>query len=244
MSTVNVFESLKQIKVDRPSDKIIEQIKELISSGQLKPGDKLLPERKLSERFGLGRGHVREALQKLEFYGILKTLPQSGTVVAGLGVTALEGLINDVLQLNDSDFHSMVETRVILEINAAKLAAQRANADELAKIEEALNAFRVKVEAGEEGVEEDLMFHLKIAEASENKVLKSLLLIIVPDLISYTKDLHICGDGRSLQALQEHEEIFGHIKNQKVEAAGKAMKNHLKDVLNYDPNLSGSNGHK
>ncbi len=242
MSKLDVFESLEQIKMESPSDKIIGQIKKLISSGQLKPGDKLPSERKLSEKFGLGRGYVREALQKLEFYGILRTLPQSGTVVAGLGVTALEGLINDVLELNDNDFHSMVETRVILEINAAKFAAQRANVQELAKIENALNAFRLKVEAGEEGVEEDLMFHLKIAEASENTVLKSLLLIIVPDLIEYAKDLNICGDGRSLQALEEHQEIFAHIKNGQPEEAGLAMRNHLKDVLNYDPNLAGSNG--
>jgi len=52
----------------------------------------------------------RDALQKLEFYGILRTLPQSGTVVAGMGIAALEGLITDVLQLEESDFHSLVET--------------------------------------------------------------------------------------------------------------------------------------
>lgn len=228
--------------MDRPSDKIIEQIKMLISSGQLKPGDRLPSERKLSEKFGLGRGYVREALQKLEFYGILRTLPQSGTVVAGLGVAALEGLINDVLQLNNSDFHSMIETRVILEINASKLAAQRAEPLELSKIEEALEAFKFKVEAGEEGVEEDLMFHLKIAEASKNTVLKSLFLIIVPDLIKYTKDLHLCADGRSMEALKEHEEIFNHIRNKDPEAAGKAMKNHLRDVLQFDPDTMGLNG--
>ncbi len=242
MNKTDVFESLRQIKMDRPSDKIIEQIKMLISSGQLKPGDRLPSERKLSEKFGLGRGYVREALQKLEFYGILRTLPQSGTVVAGLGVAALEGLINDVLQLNNSDFHSMIETRVILEINASKLAAQRAEPLELSKIEEALEAFKFKVEAGEEGVEEDLMFHLKIAEASKNTVLKSLFLIIVPDLIKYTKDLHLCADGRSMEALKEHEEIFNHIRNKDPEAAGKAMKNHLRDVLQFDPDTMGLNG--
>ncbi len=243
MRKVDVFESLEQIKMERPSDKIIEQIKALISSGQLKPGDRLPSERKLSEKFGLGRGYVREAIQKLEFYGILRTLPQSGTVVAGLGVSALEGLINDVLQLNNADFHSMVETRVILEINAARLAAERASDESLSKIEEALKAFRTKVEAGEQGVEEDLMFHLKIAEAGENAVLKSLLLIIVPDLIDYTKNLNICGDGRSLKSLEEHDIIFKHIKAKDSEAAGQAMRLHLNDVLTYDPGLNRSNGH-
>lgn len=232
---MDVFENLQLIKIEKPSDKIIEQIKALISSGQLKPGDRLPSERKLSEKFGLGRGHVREAIQKLEFYGILKTLPQSGTVVAGLGVAALEGLINDVLQLNQSDFHSMVETRVILEINAAKFAAKRASDEELRKIEQALDAFNAKVELGEQGVEEDLMFHLKIAEASENSVLRSLLLIIVPDLIRHTKDLNICADGRALQSVKEHRKIFEEIMNGNSEGAGIAMRDHLKDVLEYKP---------
>ncbi|MDN5214894.1 FadR/GntR family transcriptional regulator [Fulvivirgaceae bacterium BMA12] len=240
---MDIFENLQQIKIERPSDKIIGQIKALISSGQLKPGDRLPSERKLSEKFGVGRGYVREAIQKLEFYGILRTLPQSGTLVAGLGVTALEGLINDVLQLNQSDFHSLVETRVILEINAAKLAAERANDAELRKISQALEAFNAKVESGEEAVEEDLMFHLKIAEASENSVLKSLLLIIVPDLINYTKTLKICADDRPIRSMKEHQEIFDEIVSGNSEGAGKAMRTHLKDVLEYrPPNDLGING--
>ena len=131
---MDIFENLSEIKIEKPSDKIIHRSKGLISSGQLNPGDRLPSERKLSEKLGVGRGHVREALQKLEFYGILRTLPQSGTVVAGLGVNALEGLINDVLELNNADFHSMVETRVILEINAARLAATGANKEELKRL--------------------------------------------------------------------------------------------------------------
>ena len=78
----DVLSNFTEIEVEKPVDKIIRQIRELISSGQLRPGDKLPSERQLSERFGLGRTNVRDAIHKLEFYGILKTLPQSGTFVA------------------------------------------------------------------------------------------------------------------------------------------------------------------
>ena len=67
--------------LETPTDKVISKIKELIISGVLKPGDKLPAERKMAIEFGFGRTHVREALHKLEFYGIIKTLPQSGSVV-------------------------------------------------------------------------------------------------------------------------------------------------------------------
>ena len=187
---LNIF---KEVQVEKPTDKIIQQIKELIRSGQLKPGDKLPPERKLVEQLGVGRGHVREALRKLEFYGILKTLPQSGTVVEGLGVKALEGLITDVLELERPDFYSLVETRYMLEINSVRLAAERRTEQDLASLEKALSEFAKKVEKGEQGVEGDLMFHLKIADISKNTVLRSLILIVIPDMIRFSLALSFNG---------------------------------------------------
>ncbi|MEZ4687015.1 MAG: FadR/GntR family transcriptional regulator [Bacteroidia bacterium] len=229
----NVSNIFQEIQVEKPSDKIIQQIRELIRSGQLKPGDKLPPERKLVEQFGVGRGHVREALRKLEFYGILKTLPQSGTVVEGLGVKALEGLITDVLELEKPDFYSLVETRFMLEVNSVRLAAERRTEQDLASLEEALSEFAKKVENGEQGVEEDLMFHLKIADASKNTVLRSLTMIVIPDMIRFAKELDICGNGRFLKALEEHRAIFQEIKAGNPDGAAEAMKAHLKDMLDH-----------
>lgn len=67
MEQFKAFENIKVIKIENPVDKIIRQIKNLISSGQLKPGDCLPSERLLAERFGVGRGYIREAILKLEF---------------------------------------------------------------------------------------------------------------------------------------------------------------------------------
>ena len=166
----NIDTLFQEIVIETPVDKIIKQIKALITSGQLKPGDKLPSERKLSDKLGVSRSHVREALQKLDFYGILKTLPQSGTVVAGIGITALEGLISDVLKIENNDFASLVETRVLLEIESAKLAAERRSDEDIKKIQVALNAYEQEVNDGGKAIEEDLIFHLKIAEASKNSV--------------------------------------------------------------------------
>ncbi len=60
----------------------------------------------LSEKFGVSRGNVRDAIQKLEFYGLLKSIPQSGTFVANIGVIAMNGMIDDILQLEKPDFKS------------------------------------------------------------------------------------------------------------------------------------------
>ena len=234
-----MLDNFNEIKVETPVDKIIRQIRNLITSGQLNSGDKLPPERKLAEKLGVSRTHVRDAIRKLEFYGILKTLPQSGTFVSGMGITALEGLITDVLKLEKSDFTSLVETRVILETNGAKLAAERRTPEDIIEIEKALIAYETKITQNKTAVEEDLMFHLKIAEASKNAVLKSLMLIITPDIVNSFIQYKVCDDEEAeRKALREHEEILKHIVNQDGEAAAKAMKKHLKDVIDFGRSIT------
>jgi GntR family transcriptional regulator, transcriptional repressor for pyruvate dehydrogenase complex len=229
METLNNF---KEIKIDSPVDIIIGQIRDLIISGELVPGDKLPPERKLSEKLGISRSYVREAIKKLEFYGIVKTHPQSGTVIAGLGITALEGLITDVLKMEGSDFHSLIETRLILEAQTAKFAAIRRTESDIEELEEALSLYEAKVKVGEQAIDEDLLFHIKIAESSKNNVLKSLMLIVTPDILTHFTKHNVCGGGKPFGALQEHKEILEHIKNQDPEKAEKAMINHLSDIIN------------
>ena len=228
-----MLDNFNQIKVENPSDVIIRQIRRLITSGQLNPGDKLPPERKLAEKFGVGRSYVRDAIKKLEFYGILRTLPQSGTVIAGLGITALEGLITDVLELEESDFKSLVETRIILEIDAASRAAERRTEEDIISLKKALDSYEKKVYSGSTAVEEDLFFHLKIAEASKNIVLKSLMLIITPDILKSYNELKVCDNDQINKPLEEHRLIFQHIIDQNIPAAKEAMRTHLEDVLDF-----------
>lgn len=228
----DVLNGLKEVVVEKPVDVIIRQIKELLISGQLKPGDKLPPERKLSEKFGVGRTHVREAIQKLEFYGILKTKPQSGTYVAGIGISALEGLISDILKIDAYSFMSLVETRVLLETSAVALAAERRTKDDIEKLELSLNNYLAKARQGIKAVDEDLMFHLTIAEVSKNQVLKSLLLIIIPDIITNYSVFKVC-DTITDKALNEHTLLFQQIKDGNAEGAQATMKEHLQGVMDF-----------
>ena len=91
----------ENIKYGKNEEVVISKIKEMISNGILKPGDRLPAERKMALDFGVGRAQVREALHKLEYYGIIKTLPQSGSVINRLDINTLDGLIGDVLNLQD-----------------------------------------------------------------------------------------------------------------------------------------------
>lgn len=223
-----IIGQLSPVQFQKPADLIIRQIKNLLSSGALKAGDRLPPERELAEQLGVGRGHVREALRKLEFYGILQTFPQSGTVVASLGAGALDRLICNLLDLDRDDIKALTETRGILEIHSAQLAAQRASKAEIADIKAALEAFRVEVQAGRPAVEEDLLFHLAIARSAHNPVMSSLIGLMTPDIIRLHKAARVCEGGRASSALQEHVKIFAAIADHDPKAATMAMSEHVR----------------
>lgn len=231
METIKLFENIGTIQIETPVDKIIVAIKNLITSGQLKPGDRLPPERLLAERFGVGRGYIREAILKLEFYGLLKTSPQSGSYVAGLSIKILDSIFSDVINFNKDDFASMIEARYYMEINAARLAAERRTKADIAAMEDALADYDRKAKNGEVVVEEDMLFHIKIASATKNTVIESMLLILIPDLIKFIVDNNICHSKRCEISIKEHRKILNAIVDKNPDAAGKAMSEHLKDIM-------------
>ena len=212
---------------------IILGIKNLINYKNLEPGDKLPSERMLSEKFDVSRSNVREAIQKLEFYGLLKSIPQSGTFVANIGVIAMNGMIDDILRLEVSEFKSLVETRILLELKTARLAALRRTEDDLSKMDEALQAHKKKVENGESAIQEDLLFHLAIAKASGNSTMNTFMLIITPEIITNFQKHHVCDAGLSKRAIEDHQAIFDAIKEQNPQLAKQKMKDHFKELYMY-----------
>jgi len=223
-----VLRHFQEITYEKPSDIIIEQIYSLVSSGVLKPGDSLPSERALAERFAVGRGYVREAIRKLEFYGILSTLPQRKTVVANLGVKALEGLIANVLKIGKQDMESLLEAREILESTTARLATERATRKDIEELIATHEEFKSKVENCGTAIDEDLLFHLKIAEVGRNTVLRSLISLITPDIIALSNDLDSCAGGRADLSFSEHEAILDSIIGKDPKAAEAAMAYHMK----------------
>lgn len=226
----DAFSGIKEQNIQTPTDKVLSKIKELIKSGVLKPGDRLPAERKLALDFGFGRTQVRDALHKLEFYGIIKTLPQSGSVINGLDINTLDGLISDVLNLQNYDFYSLVETRIVLEVNAIRLCAERRTAHDLEKIQKAYDDYVAHFDTPER-VGFDFAFHRSIAEASHNPVFKAMLLIVIPDIMTIYQRERICAI--STETIKEHKKMIDCIKNQNGELAAELMTQHLQGVLDF-----------
>lgn len=228
-----MLDKFTKVQVESPVDVIIGQIRSLIVTGNLKPGDKLPSERKLSDSFGVGRTYVRDAIKKLEFFGILKPLAQSGTVVSGTDISVLEGLFTNVIKLNKKDFFYLVETRVLLERESARLAATRRSDKDIEAIWDAYYSYEAQVKKNLPGVDMDFNFHLKIAEVSQNPVIKSLMLIVIPDILKAYRKLNVCGAGRYLKSANEHIEIIKMIEKRDGDGAAQMMDKHLQDVLEF-----------
>ena len=217
---------------ENATDDIIRQIRIFLDSGDLQPGDKLPAERKLAEKFQVARSQVREAFKKLEFYNIIKTMPQRGSVISAIESTALNSLISDILKMDNCDFHSLVEARSIIEINAAKLCAIRRTEEDLKMIESAMNNYNKKIKECGSALEEDLYFHRTIAEGSKNTVLKSMMMTITPDIMVNYAKFNVCKTNFEIP-ISEHRLLFEYIKNNNAEAASNIMSQHLTGVLNF-----------
>lgn len=227
------FDIVTKSEANEVQNQIISKIRDLINYKHLEPGDKLPSERMMAEKFGVSRGNLREAIHKLEFYGLLKSIPQSGTFVANIGVIALNGMVDDILQLKEPDFKSLVETRILLELKSVRLAALRRTEEELGQIEDALKAYSEKVMKREDAVQEDLLFHLAIANASGNSTLNTFMLKITPEIITNFEKYHVCDANQAFMGIEEHQAVFDAIVKQDPTLAKAKMKEHFKALYQY-----------
>ena len=235
-----LLQHINKIEIPKAADLIIQQIRDLIKEGTLKPGERLPSENALAKTFGVSRGQVREALKRLEFYGVLNTVPQIGTFVSEMGVKALEGVISNVLHLQREDYDSLNDTRAVLEIHAAELAAVRATQEEIEEIAQAYQAFCDQRSQGKRAFDEDLYFHLKIAEYAHSSVLTSLVTLLASDIIKEYRKIEELQPDRKSNSSEEHRRILESIQHRDPRRASEAMTEHMQQILLVGKNLHGS----
>ena len=120
---------------------------------------------------------------------------------------------------------------------AARLAALNRTEQDLEEMNKALDEYEQKLQAGENAVDEDLNFHIKIAEASRNTVLKSLMLIITPDIANSFIKFKVCDDSNNLKTIEEHRAILEMISRRDASASVEAMSVHLQAIHEFSNNF-------
>jgi GntR family transcriptional regulator, transcriptional repressor for pyruvate dehydrogenase complex len=212
------------------SDDIVQQIMKQISSGNLKPGERLPSERDLCKSFNTGRSSLREALRCLSIMGVLTARVGEGTSVSTDGSKFLETVMQWRFITEKYDIRNLMETRISLEGLAAASSAERATDEEIAELEDLIERMEGLVNDARRYGALDLEFHLGIAKASQNQVIYDLVSVIRGQLARALSEVLVVPDARP-RSTEEHKDIVSNIKKRNPEAARKAMQAHLEAAI-------------
>jgi GntR family transcriptional repressor for pyruvate dehydrogenase complex len=220
--------TLTAVKRTRIHEAIVAQIREQIAGGGWMPGDQLPPERELSERFQVSRASVREAIRALESTGLVKTRSGGGTYVNSSAEVLLSPLAAAILQQKDI-LLDIFEARKLIEPEIAALAAVRADAQDIARMEAILEEQAQQIAKGETGVEADTAFHSILAQTTKNQIILRLDDTLV-DSLRETRERSLQVHGRPARSLAGHREILRAIQAKDSEKARRAMLEHLRAI--------------
>lgn len=224
-----MFQSIENKNV---SEIIIEQIQKMIMSGELKVGDKLPPERELTESLNVGRPALREALKGLEVIGLIKKIHGQGNFISNNLENSLFKPLSLSFKLNNGKIEDILDLRLLIEGYTVEEAAKKATSSDIKKLSEITNNM-INTEKIEDKAFFDKLFHYEIAKLSDNKLIINLF-----DSISYLMDSFI-GKSVMVSLLKEHsiEDIYNEhikildaIKSNDPLKAHKHMSNHLNNI--------------
>lgn len=220
------------IKNKTTSEKVIEQIKEMISNGSLKKGEKLISERQMAESLQISRTSVREAIKELEIMGLIESKQGEGNYIKNNFEDILFEPFSTMFLLKESNPQEILELRNIIEKGTVVLAAERITTKELQEIKELLNTVKGS-DCEDDLVKLDVLFHYKIAQASKNFLLQSILNAVSSLIESSIKDIRkniLVEENHKEIIKQQHNSIYEALKNNDSKIAEKAMANHLNFV--------------
>lgn len=221
--------SFHAVRRDRASHMVVAQIRGLLISGRIRPGDRLPAERRLAETLQVGRSTVREAYRALEALGLIQVQPGTATRVAR------PSMVTELVPANDTRpsaarnrQRQLFEVRLTLEPAVAALAARRATPEHVAKLRAVLETQERDLDDGRKGLEADTDFHALLFDASGNPLLGDLADQVMALL--YEQWQQVATPDRRTLSLCQHRRIFHAVEAQNPTAAERHMRVHLRSI--------------
>jgi GntR family transcriptional repressor for pyruvate dehydrogenase complex len=233
----------KPFKRIRQHEYVLEQIKKMINSGTLKPGDKLLSERELSLKLGVGRSGVKEAFRILEILGLIEVKLGDGSYMKHNDFSyffeSIANTIGFLGNLTPETMLSFLEFRSVWEIKCASLAAKNATGEDIKMMQIEINRMEKAREKEIEFKAADINFHHLMCIASKDKAIILVVQSVRNILFSYFDNVYpyICSHPEIIHnSIIVHRNILEAIKMHNDTDAEKHMKEHLdgarQDLLN------------
>jgi len=220
-----MFKSIKHVKV---SDEIVDQIRNLISQGKLKPGDRLLPERELIREFDVSRPSLREALNSLITMGFLE-IKGKRTFIKSVASESMQNPLSLLLKADTQKIFDLIEVRKAIEAWGAFLAAQRATEEDIKQLANIIEEMREAFEKGQSWEKQDADFHLGLAQATHNTI-QTHIMSTIYDLLRESMAKVFKDRSKVKKLLDHHQRIFNAIKNHSPDKARERTLEHLNYV--------------
>ncbi len=220
-----MFKPIKHVKV---SDEIVDQIRNLISQGKLKPGDRLLPERELIRKFDVSRPSLREALNSLITMGFLE-IKGKRTFIKSVTSESMQNPLSLLIKADTQKLFDLIEVRKAIEAWGAFLAAQRATEEDIKQLENIIEEMKKAYEEGQSWEKQDADFHLSIAQATHNTI-QTHMMSTIYDLLRESMAKVFKDRAKVKKLLDHHQRIFNAIKNHSPDKARERTLEHLNYV--------------
>ena len=207
-------------------EEVIARVSDLIKSAQLKSGDRLPAERELARQLGVSRPSLRSGLRVLASMGVLKSRQGAGTFVAG-GPPMLDSEpLRLLAELHGFSFDHMFQTRAILEVGAAGLAAENATDEHLATLADAIAEMYASLNDPQQYLLQDIRFHRAVAAASCNPTLATLVEMV--SAVMYERRRETIERAHDFkESLDLHQKVYRAIRERQPEEARAAMSEHI-----------------
>lgn len=223
-------DSRQALKVERLYQQVAEKIADQIDQGTYGIGERLPAERDLAALFGVSRPTIREAIIALEIEGYVEVRMGSGVYVRPHDAKHAQSMDKDVGPF------ALTEARALIEGEAAALAASLISDEELAELDQILEAMEIenrqekkpKAESG------DKTFHLAIAKATQNSAIVSVVKLLweMRETSLLSREIYQKVRASGVRPIvNEHREIYNALKERNPQAARAAMRKHLMNVI-------------
>jgi GntR family transcriptional repressor for pyruvate dehydrogenase complex len=220
-------------RIERSSIKelALDQLKRYIGSGRLKPGERLPSERDLAETLGVGRSSIREALKIFEAVGLVESRIGEGTFVTAQAGASFGRTIGLTLAAMGGTVMEVMDARRMLEVEAVRSAAERANDDDLRALE--LQVQRMETSIGNNPVDyltADMNFHRLIGRATHNELVAHIIANLIDMLEESLRQMDRIPQCTLTERRATHREISEAIAKHDPKAAADAMSRHQQEA--------------
>jgi GntR family transcriptional repressor for pyruvate dehydrogenase complex len=215
------------------SDYVIDEIKRMLVTGEIKEGDKLPNQNEFAKRLGVSRLPLREAMYKLRLLGVIEERPGAGThIIKGVPASWEDRLEAPFLSDHRAALE-FLEARRLIESAMISFSIDHIDRDDIANLRKDIQTMRASLKKGDTGsyLSADMAFHFHVASATHNRYLSHMLSTIQSLLKQFMMEVFQEIPNLIPDSMRHHEKILKYITEHKLKAAVVSMNGHLDSII-------------